>query len=77
MEKQLGYKKKTIAIFVKVKNLIQCLQAIIIEHKTICNSIALVIALDLLHNDLKMTTTPFFYLSNKDFEKNTVDCNIY
>lgn len=29
----------------------------------------LVVALDLLHNDFKITITPLFYLSNKDFEK--------
>lgn len=60
---------KVITIFTKFKHFIQCLQAFVIEHKIIWNSITLVVAFDLLHNDFKILITPFFHLSNKDFEE--------
>lgn len=69
MVKLLGYKKKAIAIFTKVKHLVQRLQVTVTGHKMISNSIMLVVALDSLHDDLKIITTPFFYLGNKDLQE--------
>lgn len=50
----LGYKKKAIAIFAKIKHLIEYLQVAIIEHKKIWNSIILVVAFNSLYNDFEM-----------------------
>lgn len=69
MVKLFGYKKKVTAIFAEVKHLVQQLQAAVIEHRTIWDSIIFVIALDSLYNDFEMTITPLLYLSNKDLEK--------
>lgn len=67
--KPLGYKKKATAIFAKVKHLIQCLQAAVTEHRTIWDSITLVVAFNSLYNDFEMTTAPFLHLGNKNLKE--------
>lgn len=69
MTKSLRYKKKVSIIFVKVKHFIQYFQIVIIEYKTIWDSITLIVALDLLYNNFEMTIASLFYLGNKDFEE--------
>ena len=67
--KPLGYKKKATTIFAKVKQLVQQLQSAVTEQKTIWESITLVVALKLLHDNFEMTMAPFLHSSNKDFEE--------
>ena len=69
--KPLRYKKKATAIFAEVKHLVQvkCLLAVITEHRTIWDSITLVVALDSLHDDFEMTIAPLFHLGDKDLEE--------
>ena len=67
--KPLGYEKKATTIFAKVKQLVQQLQSSVIEQKTIWESITLVVPLDLLYDDFKMTTAPLLYFGNKDHEE--------
>lgn len=59
--KPLRYKKKVTAIFAKVKHLVQHLQVVIMGHKTIWDSITLIVALDSLHNNFEITTAPVFH----------------
>ena len=56
--KSHGYEKKANTIFAKFMQLIQKLQLAIIEQRTIWESITLILALNLLHNDFEMTTAP-------------------
>ena len=49
--------------------LIQRLQSAVTEHKTIRESIILIVALDLLHNDFEMTTTPLLHSGDKYLEE--------
>lgn len=56
MAKPLEYKKKTIAIFIKFKHLVQYFKAAVIEHKLIQDSIMLIVALDLLYDNFKIIT---------------------
>ena len=67
--KPLGYEKRATTIFAEVKQLIQRLQSAVTEHRTIWDSITLVIALDLLHDDFEMTTAPLLHLGDKDLEE--------
>ena len=67
--KPLGYEKKSTAIFAEVKHLVQRLQAAVTEHRTIWDSITLVVALDSLHDDFEMTTAPLLYSGDKDLEE--------
>lgn len=67
--KLFGYKKKTTITFAKVKQLIQYLQSVIIEHLIIWDSITLVIALVSFYDDFEMTTALFLHLGNKDLKK--------
>lgn len=41
----------------------------ITKYKIIWNNIILIIALNLLHNNFKIITLPFFHLSDKDSEE--------
>lgn len=67
--KPLGYEKKATAIFAEVKQLVQRLQAAVTEHRTIWDSITLVVALDSLHDDFEMTTAPLLHSGDKDLEE--------
>lgn len=59
--KPLGYEKKATTIFAEVKQLVQRLQSAVTEHRTIWDSITLVVALDSLHDDFEMTTAPLLH----------------
>ena len=67
--KPFGYKKKATTIFAEVKQLMQRLQSAVTEHCTIWDSITLVVALDSLHNNFEMTTTPLLHSDNKDLKE--------
>lgn len=67
--KPLGYEKRATTIFAEVKQLVQHLQSAITEQKTIWDSITLVVALNFLYDDFKMTTAPLLYSGNKDLEE--------
>ena len=67
--KPLGYEKKATTIFAKVKQLVQRLQSAVTEQRSIWESITLVVAVNLLHNDFEMTTAPLLYSGNKDLEE--------
>lgn len=69
MTKPLGYKKKVITLFAKVKHLVKYLQKALIEHKTIWDGIILVVAFDSLYNNFEITIKFFFYLGNKDLQE--------
>lgn len=47
----------------------QRLQSAVTEHRTIWDSITLVVALDSLHDDFEMTTTPLLHSGDKDLEE--------
>lgn len=67
--KPLKYEKKAITIFAEVKQLLQCLQSAVTEHYIIWDSITLVVALDSLHDNFKMTTMPLLHSGNKDLKE--------
>ena len=67
--KLLGYEKKATTIFTEVKQLVQRFQSTVIEQRTIWDSITLVVALDWLHDNFEMTTTPFLHSDKKDIKK--------
>lgn len=69
MPSPLGYEKKATTIFTKVKQLVQRLQSVITEQGIIWDNITLIVALDLVHDKFKMTTTPFLYSGDKNLEK--------
>lgn len=39
------------------------------EYRTISNNIMLIITLDLLYNDFKITIAPFLYFGDKDLKE--------
>lgn len=67
--KSFRYKKKATTIFAEVKQLVQRLQLALTEQKIIWKSITLVIALDFLHNDFKMTTALLLHSGDKNLEE--------
>ena len=67
--KPLGYEKRANTIFAEVKQLVQRLQSAVTEHQTIWDSITLVVALDSLHDDFEITTTPLLHSGDKDLEE--------
>lgn len=67
--KPLGYEKKATTIFAQIKQLVQCLQLVVTEQKTIWENITLVVAFDSLHDDFEMTTALLLYFGNKDLEE--------
>ena len=52
-----------------MKQLVQRLQSAVTEHRTIWDSIILVVALDSLHDDFEMTTAPLLHSGDKDLEE--------
>ena len=52
-----------------MKQLIQCLQSAITKHRTIWDSIILVVAFDSLYDDFEMTTAPLLHSGDKDLEE--------
>ena len=69
MAKPFRYKKKVIAIFIKVKYLIQYFKVVVIKNRIIRDSIMLVIILDSLHNTFEIKTVLLFYSCNKNLEE--------
>ena len=67
--KLLGYEKKATTIFAEVKQLVQRFQSTLTQHRTIWNSITLVVAFESLHNEFEMTTAPLLHLGDKDIEE--------
>ena len=52
-----------------MKQLVQHFQSAVTEHRTIWDSITLVVALDSLYDDFEMTITPLLHSGNKDLEE--------
>ena len=52
-----------------MKQFVQRLQSAVTEQRTIWDSITLVVALDSLHNDFKITTAPLLHSGNKDIKE--------
>ena len=67
--KPLRYEKKANTIFVEVKQLVQQLQSAVTEQRTIWESITLVVAFDLLHDNFEMTTASLLHSSDKNLEE--------
>ena len=65
----LNFEKKSTIIFGKVKQIVNCLQTVVLPNHTIWDSIVIIVVLDLLYKEFQPIITPLLYAKNKKLEE--------